>query len=76
LPDLAITPENIAHEELTAKIADDHSSALEALFAHPSPTKAAFATKVRLYHTEQLYDWTDAGTFARIIAEEAERFTS
>lgn len=70
------SPENIAHEELTAKLADEHSAALEALFAYPSPSVEAFRAKVRLYHTQQLYDWTDAGTFARVLAEEAERFTS
>lgn len=70
------SPENIAHEELTAKLADDHTEALEALFTYPSPDIDAFRTKIRLYHTQQLFDWTDAGIFARVLAEEAERFAS
>ena len=70
------SPENIAYEAKTEKLVDEHTEALEALFRHPSPDYAAFAYKLSLYDSNEVYTYYVAGEFAKIVAEEAKRFAA
>lgn len=70
------SPENVAHEAKTDRLADEHTEALEALLRYPSPDKAAFAFKARVLAEHQAYQWATGKELTGIIADEAEQLAA
>lgn len=57
-------------------LADAQHEALCELFRHPSPDGGAFATKAEAYAANETHAFHEAAEFARILADEAKRFTT
>jgi hypothetical protein len=68
------SPENLAHEDTTERLATAQAEAFDAMMLEPAPNRAALAIKMRAYHDMGAADgWDNGGKIAAMLASDANR---
>ncbi|MEN8859010.1 hypothetical protein [Qipengyuania flava] len=68
------SPDNLAHEDKTERLATAQAEAFDAMMLEPAPNRAALAIKMRAYHDISAADgWDNGGKIAAMLASDATR---